>query len=348
MNGDARFDALFNQIPSLALTINREGAIVAVNGRVTSALGYDPPELIGRSACDLVDEKHREEFAARIEHAVKELDGAAQLEVLYRCKDGSPIWTRGSLRAMPGGEGQIELLLVCLDITASRTSESTIRAQQSQVWTLQSKLVLAEERERRRLAAGLHDEIGHSLALAQLRLAETQRNATADLRAELDAVRELLAGAIAATRSLTFELSSPVLYELGLEAALASVSERISAHAGIPIAFQGDGQPKPLSEDAGVLLFRASRELLLNLAKHARATGASVSIERAGRQVRICVTDDGAGFDFDAVRSATAPGHGLLNTMESIRSIGGSLQVDTAPGRGTCCTLLAPLDEVAG
>lgn len=217
---------------------------------------------------------------------------------------------------------------------------------QERLRTLTAQLALAEENERRRIASLLHDDVGHSLALAQIRLGRMQQEGTEDVRAELAPVRELIAEAIEATRSLTFELSSPVLYELGLEAALESVVDRLAQATDVRFDFTSESGPKPLSEDGSVLLFRSAREILLNIVKHARARCATVTVRRVRNEIRIRVTDDGVGFDVARVMdpAGSGMGHGLLSAVAQVRSLGGSLEVEAMPGAGTSCLIIAPLE----
>jgi signal transduction histidine kinase len=216
-------------------------------------------------------------------------------------------------------------------------------ASRAQLQALAAQLPLAEERERRRIARGLHDQVGHPLAVARMRLGELRDTAaSAEGRRALDEVSALLAQAIAETRSLTFELSSPVLYELGLEPALQSLGERIAGLSGLTVSFATDRRPKPLAEDAAVILFRVAEELLLNVVKHARARAVSLAVARVGDRIRIGVEDDGVGLDTAGLRPAG--GLGLFGVRQRLAHLGGRLTIDSAPGSGTRMVVFAPLE----
>ena len=154
------------------------------------------------------------------------------------------------------------------------------------------------------------------------------------------------------TRSLTFELSPPVLYELGLEAGVEWLAEQFQAKHDLRIEVVDDRQPKPLDEDVRVLLFRAARELILNVVKHAQVQEAKVAISRDGGFVQIAVQDDGAGFvpsELDTlVRLHRA--FGLFSVRERLDSLGGSFRIQSEPGRGTVAVMRAPLkpEETSG
>ncbi|MEE8583469.1 MAG: ATP-binding protein, partial [Acidobacteriota bacterium] len=162
----------------------------------------------------------------------------------------------------------------------------------------------------------------------------------------LEEIRRLIDQAIGATRSLTFELSPPVLYELGLEAALQSLGERLGRRESIRFHFESDQEPKPLTDDKSVVLYRGGRELLYNIVKHAKANNAWMRVARDGDCIRITVEDDGVGFEAcQAAESFTAGGgFGLFSMARQLDHIGGRLEMEPSPGQGTRIVVTAPLD----
>jgi len=134
---------------------------------------------------------------------------------------------------------------------------------------------------------------------------------------------------------------------------MESLVERMQELHGIHIDFTDDKQPKPLTEEARALLFRAVKELLVNIVKHAQVRNAGVSIGREDGYVRIMVVDDGVGFatsDID-FSMESAGRFGLFNIKERLHLLNGSLEIASSPSRGTQVTLMAPLErkgKVAG
>lgn len=234
---------------------------------------------------------------------------------------------------------------------AEETLEKTQLAYQGQLRSLASTLALVEEKERRRIATELHDRIGQNLAMARMKLSSVCIEMP-DLGTSgpMATVQELLEQTVADTRSLTFEISPPVLYELGLESALEWLVERTLQQHGLQGEFIDDDRHKPLQEDIRVLLFQAVRELLFNVAKYAKATHVVVSIDQPDRSVRIRVEDDGIGFDLDRLVSTSATdrtGFGLFSIRERMALVGGEFLLESKPGEGTRATLVAPLQRMA-
>ena len=213
--------------------------------------------------------------------------------------------------------------------------EARVRAEKSMRET--------EERERYLIATDLHDFVGQNLVASQYQLGALRKLISSpDAAARLDEVRELIGQTIQYTRSLTIELRSPVLEELGLQAAIESLAESYESTHGVPVRVEDDGLLKEIGDETGYLLFRSVRELLMNIVKHAKATEAKISVTRTGNNVHIAVRDNGIGF---IATAAPVPGHsfGLFTIRERLRGLGGRCDVESAPGAGTTVVLTAPL-----
>ena len=233
------------------------------------------------------------------------------------------------------------------DVTERVLADERLGEYQSQLRELASQISLAEERERRRIAAGLHDRTIQTLALSQIKLGALRNALDGDDRLSrlVDEVRTLVEQCIHDTRSLVFELSPPVLHELGFEAAVEWLSELIAEMHGLPCSVESRGSPRRMAPDVEVSLFQAVREALINAAKHARAGHAHVALDwsDAGGLV-VTVEDDGDGFDVAEVeaRRSRARGFGLFSMRERLGVLGGRAEVDSGRGRGTRVRLEMP------
>jgi PAS domain S-box-containing protein len=228
------------------------------------------------------------------------------------------------------------------DITEHKKTEEKLRS-------LASELSLAEERERRRIAANLHDYACQGLALAKMQLQSVLESPRPD-KSVLQPICSRLQETIDSIREMTFDLSSATLYKFGLEAALEELlADKLSRSRPIRYRFSTDQTPKPLTEETSVLLFQCVRELLINVIKHARAKHVTVEIACEGDHIRILVADDGVGFNPDAMLSSTHRTHsvGLFFVRERLDYAGGTLQIKASPGRGSRFILTAPLNKRA-
>jgi signal transduction histidine kinase len=208
-------------------------------------------------------------------------------------------------------------------------------------------LVIAEERERRRIAADLHDHVSQSLAFARLRLAKAQKAATDTKQMViLGDISESLLQAIQDTKNLIFDLSPPLLTDIGLEAAISEwLENHVENEHGIKTKFIEDGQPLSLDKDLSVMLYRIVRELLANVVRHSEATHVTVQVKRSAANISIVVEDNGVGFDAGMAPGSIDRGNdfGLFNINERIIDLGGSMEIASEPDQGCRTILIVPI-----
>lgn len=216
----------------------------------------------------------------------------------------------------------------------------------AQLWQRRAfDAVMAQGRERERIAAGLHDDIGQTLSMAALKLGELQLHAgTAPAQALIAELRQLLGQAIKATRSATFELSCPLLAQLGLHTALDSMVRRAEAQGGPRVRLRGQESHAGLEEPVLGVVFRVARELVFNVCKHAQAQHAELRLRGGPRGLMLTVADDGIGFQVGHPSARFGPdgGYGLVSAMAQAHAVGGRLILRSRIGRGTVARLWVP------
>jgi PAS domain S-box-containing protein len=282
------------------------------------------------------------------------IDRAISDKTVYRCEfrivssDGAVRWVSDTGRAVYDEDGRpVRMVGTIQDITERKRNEETIIAYQEQLRSMATELSLVEGRERHKIATAIHDQIGQALAMANIKLGGLrQADVSGNLSGPIDEIRETVTNAIQSSRTLTFELSPPILYELSLEKAVCSLAEKYQKEHGIRIDCNYDSQPKPLSDDLRILLFQGVRELLVNAVKHAHPQRITIYCLREGTDIRVVVEDDGVGFPCADGETLTDKflGFGLFSLRERLKYIGGSIDIKSAPGRGTKITLTASLE----
>jgi PAS domain S-box-containing protein len=224
--------------------------------------------------------------------------------------------------------------------------ETRVRERTEQLTSLSAELSLVEERERRRIATELHDQVGQTLIMSKIGLDSLSPDMPAsDFEAARGEIRKQIARSLENIRSLTFQLSPPLLYEVGLEAALEWLGEEFEEKHGFRVEFQDDGKSKPLDEETGIALYQMVRELLVNAAKHAKAKTVGISVERVSGRIRISVVDNGVGFDTVNGMGRRKRGFGLFNIRQRIEYLGGRLEVESRMGDGMRVALVLPLKK---
>lgn len=216
--------------------------------------------------------------------------------------------------------------------------------------TLAYELTVAETRERQRIAHLLHDEIGQLLAMAQFRLGELGQSLPTDASqvSAVEELRMLLNQAAQATRTATFELYSPVLHQLGLEAALQSLAQRLQRSSKMQVHLRCDLRDLVLANAALSVLLRTVRELALNACKHAQAANLWIVLSHDDKGLQISVKDDGVGFHAGKPPGRFSPegGFGLVSAEAQMQAIGGQLAIESSPGCGTTATVTLGLGAI--
>lgn len=376
----ARINAIIQHLTEGLLTLDAEGALVEMNPAARRLYGLTPDMLTPASNFidrfntwfeyfDLAGRKLPPGDNPAIRALRRETFQSCTIRV-RRIETGNE-WI-GSYGGRPvfGGQGEfLFALLTVRDVTREKEAEwalqrsrddleATVRERTAELqqradqlaW-LTSELTLAEDRERRRLAQFLHDDLQQLLVAAKFRLHRLFRDLPGIPRDRLSDLENLLDQSIQTSRSLTMELSPPILHEGGLEPALEWLVRWMKKTHDLTVGLTLDAGFTVEREDIRLLLFQAIRELLFNVIKHARTNQAAVRISRSTDQqyLEAIVEDQGAGFDSANIFERTGlgtEGLGLFSIRERVKLLGGHFHVVSAPGRGSRFTLALPLSVV--
>ena len=223
--------------------------------------------------------------------------------------------------------------------------ERMVEQRTAQLRNLAAELTHAEERERKRLAQSIHDDLQQLLVGAKF-CADTLAGAvqTEALKETARQLNAMLKEAIESARSLTVELSPPILHEIGLVKAIQHLARRMESKHGLTVGVRSDERAEPLPEEIRILLFQCTRELLFNVVKHAHVKAAEVEVLRSeAGEVQVTVSDAGTGFGPGRIEEKSSEGgFGLFSIRGRLGLTGGRLEIESAPGAGTRCTIIVP------
>lgn len=304
-------------------------------GRPTVSLNENPRDWI---------ESIHPDDRARVEAAFERLIDGEPIAIEYRIRrpDGEVRWIRSRGTPFDDGRGHMGRAAgIAEDVTERKRAESALHQAERSRRKAAAAAERAEARERRILARDLHDAVSQSLALALAKLASLRdETGDPDRAARLREIESLVMEADERTRTLTFRLSPPILHDLGLVAATEWLADEMKRRFGLHVTVADAGIAESLDVETRESLFRSLRELLINVARHAQTHEVEVSLVPAGGLLTVTVEDGGIGFDVDQRGTA---GFGLVGTRERIEALGGRLEIDSAPGRGTRARLVVPL-----
>ena len=337
-------------------TLTESGRIASWSAEAEQIFRYPPRAIVGCRLDALFTDRDREAAApARILNAARR-DGHAAFGGSLRRSDGTTVRARAAVLRL--SESGLGFAAVVRDLDAASNVDAPGEARQGRgrrngagdgpaLQELLRRLVRAQEDERARIARDLHDSIGQQLTALRLALERHEQRCRAGRTdASMADALALLRGIGREIDALAWGLRPAALDDLGLSAALPRLVDAWSAHVGIPAAFHAAGSaPEPVGRDAEVVFYRIVQEALNNIAKHARATRADVVLSCSGGRLALVVEDNGVGFDPQdpAVRRR---GIGLASMRERASLAGATLEVESAPGKGTTVVLRAPIDRL--
>jgi PAS domain S-box-containing protein len=344
MESEEKFRDLFESANDIIAIIDRDGNIMDINRRAADITGFTHNELNKMNLfSELIIPDDREKFR----EVIQQIDNMQNQggELRWYKQNGDIITLEASLAPRFAPDGSLHSTrCIFRNITGRKQAEENIAKYQELLKALASQLSKVEEKEQHRLATKLHDHIGQNLTYCTMKLGEIMQGiSSAAMEKSIRDVRDVIDQTIQYTRSLTFELSPPILFEIGLKAAIEWLGEHFGEKYGLQMNLISSEDPIQLDDEKRTLLFQSVRELLINVVKHAQAQKVDVSLYKEGENFCITVKDNGIGFDVTILKQYDIiMGFGLFNIRTRLESAGGHLDVKTAPGKGTLVTMSVP------
>lgn len=370
---EARFRGIFYQAAVGIAQLNLAGDIEFVNERMCQILDRKRDNLLGRPLREIIHAGDPFRPDGQLHNMRQAKASSFSREI--RCVGRPGAWANMTVNVVEkAGRVPAAFIVILEDITQRKETEEDLKQALAELRALNQNLEArieertrslvrnqdllrellaqlndAEQKERHRLASQLHDYLPQILVAAKMKLARVGRLMQAPRGSELlDEVNRNLDEALHYSRTLVSELSPTVLYEFGLQAAMPALAERMKEF-GLQVAIQTSGQPAPLPESLAAFLFQSIRELLYNVAKHAQTRNATVRLKWMGERLAIDVIDRGSGFDPQDLpaRQLSRGSFGLLNIEQRLETLGGNMQIQSSPKRGTTMSLQIPLHKEA-
>jgi PAS domain S-box-containing protein len=292
--------------------------------------------------------------AALFKQSLKKIERTGKalgpVEFPFHRRNGAPGIVLSTVFRIPVHTGEMRFVCMDVDITERKAAEAErasaiLREQQARAeYTLQ--LIGAQEAERARIAAELHDSLGQNLLLIKNRAewALTRAGLSADSHKQFKSISRLASQSVAEARQISYDLHPHQLDHLGLTRALAAMLDSTAKSSRVRFQRKLDNVDALFAKDAAMNLYRIVQESLNNILKHSGAKRAHFQLEHDIREARLLIEDDGRGFPASQ-RVKAGKGMGLKNIAERVRILGGKLEVESRPGQGTHIQVIIPLAD---
>lgn len=342
---EAKYRNLVERARDGIVIFHRE-KLAYVNPYFAELTGYQVGELAGRSATVIIPPELQAPLRQRYRRRLKGKNEPTIYESQLMHRDGRRIDVEFNIGVIQY-QGEPANLTIVRDITERKRMEKERIQAEKKLRYLSSRLLRSQESERKRLSTELHDELGQSLALLKHMLRSKNKSRPGASPSPVTSTDETITFVdqiIENLRRISKDLSPAILEDLGLTAALQWALNSFSRKHGIETYTQMADIDNLYSDEIKVNIYRIIQESLSNIGKHARAEHVSVSIHREKGRVSFTVEDDGRGFELGRIKQGNLTGSGMgLDIMsQRARMIGGSLKIESAPGKGTRIRLHVP------
>ena len=338
------YDTVRDVIFHLAVEAEGRFRFISVNAAFLEATGLSREMVVGRTVNEVIPEPSLTMVLGKYRQAIEQ-----NTAVLWEETSDYPAGRlTGEVSVVPAFDSRgtcTHLVGSVHDITARKRAEAALRESEQQLRSLAGSLLSAQEKERRRISRELHDDLTQRLAGLAMELgtlaAESPR-ASQRLKKRLGALQRGVVEAAETSRHMAYQLHPAELDDLGLATAIRVYCNDFSRY-GIIVEFASRNLPESVNREVASCLYRVAQESLRNVAKHANARRASVTLEGKGDRIQLQVRDTGVGFPVESLRAGG--GLGVVSMQERVRHLNGSFAIQSMPEQGTVITVEVPLPK---
>jgi two-component system sensor histidine kinase UhpB len=323
---ETKLSVVLEQMPCILWTTDTNLNLTSLMGAGLKAFKFDPSNYIGKPMTEILEITGHVIAAQR--QALEEIPTTFEIAVggqaLY-CFVQPLLDADGSVTGVIG---------LALDVTDKKHAEIELRS-------LSHKLVASQENERRNIARELHDQIGQSLTVLKLMIGQAGRSTPEKVGPVLGEALGVVSELIQQVREMSLKLRPSMLDDLGLLPTLLWHFEKFSKQSGVRINFVHDGLERTLTPEINTAAYRIVQEALTNIARYAGVNEANILVRADEKALYIEIEDRGSGFDRAKLAANTSTG--ISGMRERVHLLGGKLDIETHPGKGTCLTVQIPL-----
>jgi PAS domain S-box-containing protein len=326
------FNNIFNSVSDMVFVVNNKGGVANVNNAVYEQLGFDLEALSGKSFDVLAASKEDMLFPGIVKQLKNESN--VQKEIVLKSQKGQKLPVLISIAHLISEEKKkIGFLITAKDITLQRQTENLIIR----------TIIDTQEKERQRFAKDIHDSLGQQISAIKFYIGTSVNIVTDDKQRQiLLKSNEALVRVLADMRNICFNLMPKTLETFGLVEAVQELSNQTAVPGKLNFVINGGDDFPSLDKSLEIAVFRITQEFINNAIKHGKASKIEIIFRSAGNQAMVTLKENGKGFD---IAKANARGMGLKNIQSRVKAHNGTVQISSAPGKGTKYELTLPVNS---
>tara|TARA_R110002049_G_scaffold81404_4_gene206978 strand:+ start:194 stop:4732 length:4539 start_codon:yes stop_codon:yes gene_type:complete len=325
-----------------------DSSFTYISPSIKSLLGYEQEEFLGKKALSIVHKEDVQNLKDELERRAQQnlFTGTFSCRVLH--KKGHYIWLEFLSSPVFKNRKISHFVSSARDITQSVVIKEEIEEYQHSLQKLTTEITLIEEKQKKEIASNIHDHLSQSLVISKMKINEMKKNPhLKETLKDLKFIETNISSALENSRKITYELSPPVLYQLGILDALYWLLDNIEVTHKIKCKVNSNTTSVKLSDAASILLYRSIQEVINNTIKYANATLITLDLDKNNSGLDIFVTDNGVGFDTSSLNNHShnhsGSGFGLFTVQERIQNIKGKFTIKSKINIGTTVKFFIPL-----
>lgn len=337
---------LSNHTNDLVCMHDRDSKFTYISASIKTLLGFEQTELLHKEVFEIVHQEDVESLKKAIQERIFKGLNTDAFTFRARHKEGHYVWLEAIGSPVIKNKKIVSFVTSTRNINQWMLAKQEIEEYQSSLQRLTSEVSLIEEKQKKEIAANIHDHLSQSLVISKMRISDLEkRTELKSIYKDLNFIKLHISKALENSRKITYELSPPILYQLGLVDALDWFAEDTQAKYGIEFQFKSNAASLSLDESKAILIFRCVQEVVTNAIKYAGASLMTLEFIKEEEAVLIFVKDNGKGFDTSIVKKATSSGKGfgLFAVQERIRNMKGEFNIKSEINKGTTIKIYVPL-----
>lgn len=318
-----------------------------ISPSIKSLLGYEQSDFLGRKVFSLVHEDDIDRLKDTMNKNVFSSLNSKPFTFRIRHKEGYFVWFEFLSSPVFKNNEINYFVTTARDITKSMLAKQEIQEYQTSLQKMTTEMTLIEEKQKKEIASNIHDHLSQSLVISKMKINELKKNPKLNIiHEDLIFVEKHISEVLENSRKITYELSPPVLYQLGILDALNWLLEDVEATHKIRCQITSNVSNIKLSDVKSILLYRSIQELIKNVVKYANATLITLEIDKIDKGVNLLLKDNGEGFNTSILnnyQNKFGSGFGLFAVQERIRNIKGEFTITSKINKGTSVNIFIPL-----